>query len=207
MSLPLGIIFTGFPSDWVFLSKPSWQPSLYLCGSLAFLSLCKQQTNPGIELASLALANRFFTTKPPGKPINFSHSCFSVTKACLTLCSLWTAAHQTSLSFIICRSLFKVMSIKSVMPYNHLIFCHPLPLLSSQEGCWESLPASGSFPVSRRFPSGGQSIGASASASVLPMNIQGWFHLGLTGLISLQSKGLSRVFPRTTIWKHQFFGA
>ena len=68
----------------------------------------------------------------------------------------------------------------------------------------QSFPASGSFPMSRLFASGGQSIGASASASVLPMNIQGWFSLGLTGLISLQSKGLSRVFSSTTIWKHHF---
>ena len=71
--------------------------------------------------------------------------------------------------------------------------------------CLLSFPASGSFPVSRFFPSGGQAIGASASASVLPMNIQGWFSLGLTGLISLQSKGLSRVFSNTTVQKHQFF--
>ena len=71
--------------------------------------------------------------------------------------------------------------------------------------CLLSFPASGSFPVSRFFPSGGQAIGASASASILPMNIQGWFSLGLTGLISLQSKGLSRVFSNTTVQKHQFF--
>ena len=69
----------------------------------------------------------------------------------------------------------------------------------------QPFPASGSFPVSRFFPSGGQAIGASASASILPMNIQGWFSLGLTGLISLQSKGLSRVFSNTTVQKHQFF--
>ena len=62
-------------------------------------------------------------------------------------------------------------------------------------------------PVSRLFASGGRSIGASASASVLPMNTQGWFPLGLTGLISLLSKGLARVFSNTTVWKHQFFGA
>ena len=68
-------------------------------------------------------------------------------------------------------------------------------------------PASGSFPVSWLFALGGQSIGASASASVLSMNIQCWFPLGLTGLISLLSKGLSRVFSSTTIWKHQFLGA
>ena len=73
--------------------------------------------------------------------------------------------------------------------------------------CLQSFPASGSFPMSWFLASGGQSIGASASASVLPMNIQGWFPLGWTGLITLQSKGLSRVFSSTTIWKHQFFGA
>ena len=72
--------------------------------------------------------------------------------------------------------------------------------------CLQSFLASRSFPVSQPFASGGQCIRASASASVLPMNIQGWFPLGLTGLVSLQSKGLSRVFSSTTIWKHQFFG-
>ena len=71
--------------------------------------------------------------------------------------------------------------------------------------CPQSFPASGSFPMSKLFASGGQSIGA--SASLLPMNIQDWFPLGLTGLISLQSKGLSRVFCHSTVWKHQLFGA
>ena len=79
------------------------------------------------------------------------------------------------------------MSIESVMPSNYLILCHPF------SSCLQSFSASGSFPVSQFFASGGQSIGASASASVLPMNIQGWFHLGLTGLIPLQSK---RLFKR-----------
>ena len=73
--------------------------------------------------------------------------------------------------------------------------------------CLQSFPASGSFPVSQFFSSGGQSIGASASASVLPMNIQDWFPLGRTGCISLQFKGLSRVFSNTTVQKHLFFGA
>ena len=71
--------------------------------------------------------------------------------------------------------------------------------------CLQSFPASGSFPLSRLFTSDGQSIGA--SATVLPVNIQGWFPLGLTGLISVQSKGFSRVFSSTTIWKHQFFSS
>ena len=71
----------------------------------------------------------------------------------------------------------------------------------------QSFPASGSFLMSQLFASGGQSVGASASALVLPMNIQDWFPLGLTSLISLLSKGLSRVFSNTTVWKHQFFSA
>ena len=71
----------------------------------------------------------------------------------------------------------------------------------------QSFPASGSFPVSWLLASGGQSTGASASASVLPMNIQGGLPFGVTGLISLQSKGLSRIFSSTTVQKHQFFNA
>ena len=73
--------------------------------------------------------------------------------------------------------------------------------------CLQSFPASGSFPMSQFFASDGQRIGVSASASVLPMNVQDWFPLGWTGSISLQSKGLSRVFFSTTVQKHQFFGA
>ena len=87
---------------------------------------------------------------------------------------------------------------------QRLILCCPLILPSS---CWETFPASGSFPMIKFFASAGQTIGVSASASVLPMNIHDWFPLGLTGWISLQSKGLSRVFSNTTVQKHQFFGA
>ena len=108
----------------------------------------------------------------------------------------WTAARQASL--IISQSLPKVMSIESVMPSKHFILYHPLLL--------QSFPASGSFPLSWLFTSGGQSIGALASTSVLPMNIQGGLSLGLTGLISLLSKVLSRVFSSPTVPKHQFFG-
>ena len=71
--------------------------------------------------------------------------------------------------------------------------------------CLQSCSASGSFLASQLFTSGGQSTGASTLASVRPMSIQGWFPLGLTGLMSLLSKGLSRVFSSTTVWKHQFF--
>ena len=88
-------------------------------------------------------------------------------------------------------------------------WCHPL--ISSSVGPFasrlQSFPASGSFLVSQFFASGGQSIGVSVSASVLPMNIQDWSPLGWTGWISLRSKGLSRVFSNTTVQKHQFFGA
>ena len=88
-------------------------------------------------------------------------------------------------------------------------WCHPT--ISSSvvpySSCLQSFQASGSFPMSQFFISGGQSIGVSASASVLPMNIQNWFSLGWTGCISLQSKGLSRVFSNTTVQKHQLFSA
>ena len=110
----------------------------------------------------------------------------------------WTAAHQASLSITNSQSLLKLMSIESVMPSNHLISV--IPFFSHLQ----SFPASGYFPMNQFFTSGGQSIGVSASASVLPMNIQDWFPLGWTGWISLQSKGLSRVFSNTTVQKHQF---
>ena len=88
-------------------------------------------------------------------------------------------------------------------------WCHPT--ISSSVGsfcsCLQSFPASGSFPMSQFFASGGHSIGISASTSVLTMNIQDWFPLGWTGWISLLSKKLSRVFSNTTVQKHQFFGA
>ena len=88
-------------------------------------------------------------------------------------------------------------------------WCHPTLLFSVVpfSSCLQSFPVSGSFPMSQLFTSGCKSIGASASASILPMNVQGWLPLGLTGLISLQSKGLSKVFSNITVWKHQFFSA
>ena len=88
-------------------------------------------------------------------------------------------------------------------------WCHPTISSSvvSFSSCPQSFPVSGPFPVSQLFTSSGHRIGASASASVFPMNIHDWFPLGLTGWISLQSKGLSRVFSNTTVQKHQFFSA
>ena len=95
-------------------------------------------------------------------------------------------------------SLLKFMSIESVMSSNHLILCRPLLLLPS------IFPSIRIFSSELVFTSGGQSVGASASASVLPMNIQGWCPLGWTGWNSLQSKGLSRVFSSTAVRKHPF---
>ena len=95
--------------------------------------------------------------------------------------TLQTATCLASLSFTISRGLLELIYFGSVMPSNHLILCHPF------SSCPQSFPASRSFPMSRLFITGGQHIRPSASASVLPMNIQGWFPLGLTGFISLLS--------------------
>ena len=116
--------------------------------------------------------------------------------------TLWTAAHQASLSIPnskftethvhwVSDAILILTISSSVVPFSHL----------------QSFPGSGSFQMSQLITSGGQSIGVSASASVLPMNIQDWFPLGWAGWISLQSKGLSRVFSNTTVQKHQFFSA
>ena len=124
----------------------------------------------------------------------------SVTQSCPTLCDPMNLS-MPGLPITNSRSLPKLMSIKLVMPSNHLILCCPLL------HCPQSFPALGSFPMSQLFPSDGQSLGVSASTSVLPMNTQDWSPLGWTGWISLHSKGLSRVFSNTTVQKHQFFGA
>ena len=110
----------------------------------------------------------------------------------------WTVACQASLSITNSGGLLKLIAIESVITSNYLIFCYPLLLVPSS-------PTSGSSPGSQFFTSGGQSI--EASASVLPMNIQDRFPLGLTGLTSLQSKGHSRVLSNTTVQRHQFFCA
>ena len=152
-----------------------------------------------MSLMSLALAEHSLSLAP---------LTMETSKTCLVVQSLihvqlfatpWTAACQVSLSFTVSLSWLNSCPFSS--------WCHPT--ISSSvvpfSSCLQSFPASGSFPMSCLFASGGQSIGASASASaqVLSVNIQDWFPLGLTGLISLQAKGLS-VFSRTTVQKHQF---
>ena len=127
--------------------------------------------------------------------VQFSHSVVS------NSVTPWTAAHQASLSITNSWSPPKLMSSSR--------WCHPA--ISSSvvpfSSCPQSFPASGSFPMSQLFTSGGQSIGASASTSVLQINTQDRSPLGWTGWISLQSKGFSRVFSNTTVQKHQFFSA
>ena len=126
----------------------------------------------------------------------------SVTESCPTLC--YPINHSTP-------GLPVQAPTPRVHPNPCLLsqWCHPI--ISSSvvpfSFCPQSFPTSGSFPMSQLVVSGGQSIGVSASASVLPMNIQDWFPLGWTGWISLQSKRLSRVFSNTTVQKHQFSGA
>ena len=118
------------------------------------------------------------------------------------LCAtLWTWALQDSLSITNSRSLLKLRSTGMMMHPN---ISSSVVQFSSH---LQSFPALGSFQMSQFFTSGSQSTGVSASASVLPMNIQDWFPLGWTGWIPLQSKGLSRVFSNTTVQKHQFFSA
>ena len=130
---------------------------------------------------------RMFSVKP------FSHVWLFVNK--------WTAAHQTSVSISNSWSLLKLMTIKSVVPSIHLILCYHLLLLPS------IFPGLRVFSNERVLPIRWPNYWSSASASVLPVNIQDWFPLGCTGWISLQSKGLSRVFFNTTVRKHQFFVA
>ena len=116
------------------------------------------------------------------------------------LATPWTAACQASLSFITSWNLLKLMSTESMMPSNYLILCNPLHLLPS---IFPSIRVfSNESALCIRWPN----IGTSASSSVLSVNIQCWFPLGLTDLISHQSKKLPRVFYSTKIWTHQFFG-
>ena len=126
--------------------------------------------------------------------------CYSVIKSCPTLFNPLDCS-KTGFPVLHYLSEFAQIHVHWVgEPPNHLILCSPFPLFLPP-----TFPASGSFPISQLFTSGDQSTGASASALVLPVNIQGWFPLGLTVLISLQSRGLSRVFSSTTIQKHEFF--
>ena len=183
------------------------------------LSSCPQLTSrewPWLTMASLTWSHTPFWLLPsPSSPLFYCCFLEIPTRWIVVLVVVvhllshvwlfvapWTAAHQAPLSSTISWNLLKFMFIESVMLSNHLIFCHHFLLLSS---IFPSIKLF--FPMSQVFISGGQSTEASASAAVFPMNIQGWFSSGLTGLISLWSKELPRVFSSTTYQKHLFFGA
>ena len=148
-----------------------------------------------ISLVNIAIIYSFFFLAMKTFKI---YSC-SFPKLCPTLCDPMDCRHARlpppSLSPRVCSN---------SCPLSQ--WCHPTisPSVVPFSTCPQSFPASGSLPMNQFFVSGGQSIGA--STSVLPINIQGWFPLGLTSLISLLSEGLSRAFSSTTVWKHQFFG-
>ena len=139
---------------------------------------------------------------PPTVHLKLSQCCqsaiSSVAQSSPALLTPWTAAHQSSLSITNSRSLLKLTSIETVMLSNYLILCHPLLLPPS------TFPNIKVFPLSQFFTSGGQSIGVSASALDLPMNIQDWFPLGLTGWISLQSKDSQESSPTTQFRSNSF---
>ena len=147
---------------------------------------------------SLSLSLSLSLLNTPQRALSKEFSSVESFRCVRLFATSWTAACQASLSITSSWSLLKLMSIESVMPSSHLILCRPLLLLPS------TFPSIRVFS-NEFFTSGSQSIGA--SASVLPMNIQDWFHLGWTGWISLLSKGLSRVFSNSTVQKHNFFGA
>ena len=125
----------------------------------------------------------------------------SVAQSCPTLCDPMNRSMPGLPVHHQLRSSLRLTSIESVMPSSHLFCVFPF------SSCPQSLPASESFPMSQLFAWGGQSTGVSALASFLPKKSQGWSPLEWTCWISLQSKGLSRVFSNTTVQKHQFFGA
>ena len=155
--------------------------------------------DPGIKPTSPALQADSLPLSHQGNP--FWYLSVQLLSRVRLLSAPWTAAHQASMSIT------NSQSLPNSCPLSW--WCHPtisysvIPISS----CLQSFPASRSFPKSQFFTSGGQSIGLSASASVLSMNFQDRFPLGLTGLISLQSKGLSRVSSNTTVQKHPFLGA
>ena len=192
--------------DLNFLPTWSWISNLQNCEKipLYFLShpflLLWQQTNTlritlevSLQQKIWILYIRFLEVLQCSSVQSLSHVQLFVTP--------WTAACQASLYITNSQSLLKLMPIESVMPSNHLTLCHPALLPPS------IFPSIRVFSNESAFASGGQSIGVSVSASVLPMNIQDWFPLGWSDWISLQSKGLSRVFSNTTVQKHQFFSA
>ena len=167
---------------------------------VSLLNSCIEILTPQCDTRRGRVAGRWFGHKSGAFMMGFSQVQFSHLSHVWLFATSWTAARQAY-----CPSPTPGACSNSC---SSRWWCHPtisssvIPLSS----CLQSFPATGSFPVSQFFTSDGQSIGVSASASALPMNIQDWFPLGMTDLISLQSKGLWRVFSNITVQKHQFFG-
>ena len=164
--------------------------ALFLCDLMTFHRVFFDS----FSLYHLCIYCRFFLC-------DYWARCCSVTQSCPTLCGPMDCSMPG----------FPVLHHLPEFAQTHVCWvgrCHPTISFSviPFSSCPQSFPASGAFPMSQFFISGGQSIGVSASASVLPMNIQDWFPLRWAGWVSLQSKGLSRVFSNTAVQKHQFFG-
>ena len=145
-----------------------------------------------------------------GEPSPYTNMFRSVREFCMSWCSVTQTCPTLWDLMCYCTPGFPVLHYFPEFAQTHAHWVedgiqpsHPTTPFFS---CPQSFPASGSFPMSWLFTSGGQSVGTSASTSIFPMNSQDWFPFGLTGLISLQSKGLSRVVFKTTVQKHQFFG-
>ena len=168
---------------------------------VSLLNSCIEILTPQCDTSRGRVAGRWFGHKSGAFMMGFSQVQFSHLSHVWLFATSWTAARQAY-----CPSPTPGACSNSC---SSRWWCHPT--ISSSvipfSSCHQSFPASGSFQMNQLFASGSQSIGASASASVLPMNIQDWFPLGWTVWISLQSKGFSRVFSNTTVQKHQFFGA
>ena len=196
LALHLAFHMVPLSIQWRSMGKSWWVRKTYSVDEVARIS--DYNTCP---LRTMASVLKVFVHSPKPYPwwsFPLQTSPWAINSVQLLSCvqlfaTLWTAAFQAWLSITNSCSLLKLMSIESVMPSSGI----PFP------SCLQSFPASGSFPISQFFASGGQSIGVSPPASVLPMNIQDWFPLGWTGWISLQSKGLSRVFCNTTVQKHE----
>ena len=193
-------------------------PTNWVCGAQASRLLCVGWCVPYVHRQP----NSFFDlqAKAYDSPTTRAQICVTLKMSKWNPSSLFAPLFPTSANYVVptmpsvqsVQSLSRVRLFATPAPrvysnhvhwVSHAVQCSVVPFSS----CLQSFPASGTVPVSQFFTSGGQSIGVSASTSVLPMNIQNWFPLGLTGWISLQSKGLSRVFSHTTVQNHQFFSA
>jgi len=164
------------------------------------ISFSRGSSQPRTQTQVSCIAGRFFTLWATGEATKIHSVKFSsATQSCPTL---YDPMNHSTPGLPVHHQLPEFTQTH-VHQVGDAISSSVVPFSS----CPQSLPASGSFTMSQLFPSGGQSIGVSASASVLPMNTQDWSPLGWTGWISLQSKGLSRVLSNTTVQKHQFFGA